>query len=207
MRRLTVLFALLVSVATPVVAQVTPAVWSSVKNGSLAGVSFTTTGFSSFFGLSSASFLDVDYGANPLTNVTALQYGWQDNWTVSFASPITNLRLYAQSWRGIYFSTGNGPTTYTLSQPFTILSGFTGISPFGNVFSLPGNAFFNGVIEFSGAVSSISVTSDGTNVGGQLLTFALTVPEPESAVLFAIGLVGLTLLARHRCLAFGRSRS
>ena len=143
--------------------------WSDPTSGDLGGTSVTMTDLSGSlvaFDLSGA-----DYAAAPLSAATqTVEYPSDNNWTATFGTPISNLRLYAVYWRGMG---GDGtPVTYTFTAPFTILSGFIGSSVNGNSLSIPDSGWGNGILEFTGPLSTLSVSVENGNNSAQALTFA-----------------------------------
>ncbi|MEN9656418.1 MAG: hypothetical protein RL311_1399, partial [Bacteroidota bacterium] len=84
-----------------------------------------------------------------------------DDWTITFASPITNLRLYSKYWRA---------ADYTFDNAFSILSG-SGLSSNGNILTV--NGWGNGIIQFSSPITSLSLNSSegSNNQSGQIMTF------------------------------------
>ena len=58
------------------------------------------------------------------------------------------------------------------TAPFTILSGFIGTSVNGNSLSIPDSGWGNGILEFTGPLSTLSVSVENGNNSAQALTFA-----------------------------------
>ena len=193
-------FALLSALAGA--AYAAPADWTTPTTGSLDGVGLTMTGLSSqFLNIETRSYTTSDFSAAPLSNVEAIQYGASNDWTATFGSPIADLLLYVDTWRGNYNAPGPDPdTNYTFSMPFTILSGLGGAGVSGNTLTLPFDqnlAFYHGIIRFSGPITSLSVVSDGLNESGQILTFATAVPEPATLSLIGIGITAFVVIQRR----------
>ena len=90
-----------------------------------------------------------------------INYQTRDNWIVTFASPITNLKLYCKWWRD---------ADYIFDQPFSILSGATGLSNVGNTLTVSGG-WGNGILEFSVPITTLSVNSNWIGASAQLMTF------------------------------------
>lgn len=145
--------------------------WTSGTNGTLGGTAVTLMGMTNptinnLFNLNGA-----DYSAAPLTPPQeTISYLVGDNWTASFASPVQNPLLYLVSWRGS--AAGANPVNYVFDLPFTILSGLAGATVNGNTLSVPDSGFYNGILQFTGAVSALSVSSNGSARALQGLTFA-----------------------------------
>lgn len=166
--------------------------WTTPTTGDLDGTSVTLSNINipNFF---TTDLSGSDYSAAPLsTSQQTVAYDQNSDWTTTFSSSVSNLLLYGVFWRG-----GN---TITFDQSFTIASGFAGATVAGNSITLPGsvNTFSNGIIEFTGPVSSLSADSSippgrASQIG---LTFGInerngTVPEP------------LTILGAGAAIAFG----
>jgi hypothetical protein len=154
--------------------------WTSGTQGTLAGVSVT---LSNITGTSQGSFdlSGEDYAGAPLSSAQeSLNYAGNSNWTATFGTPISHLRLYLVYWRGVGLDPG--PGVYTFDQPFTVLSGLSaaGIVVAGNVITIPNTVWGSGIIEFSGAVSTVTVNQTGLS-SKQVLTFGTDAPPPPNA--------------------------
>jgi hypothetical protein len=179
---------------TAIAAPVVPTNWTTPTTGTIDGVSLTMQGVDGpVLSILTRSYTSSNYSAAPLSNVTAISYGASDSWTTTLSKPLPDLFLYVDVWRGAYNgSIPDPPTHYTFSLPFTVLSGLSGAGINGNTLTLPDTqngikTFYNGIIRFSGPVTSLSVVSDGLNESGQVLTFATdAVPEPSSLILASL---------------------
>lgn len=178
--------------------------WTSGTNGTLGGTAVTLTGVTnptiSTFPLNGAP-----YSAAPLAPPwEIIQYAVGDDWTASFASPIQDPLLYLVAWRGS--AGGPNPVEYAFNHPFTILSGVADGTVNGNTLSVPGSDFHSGILQFTGAVTTLSVSSNSTVTNAlQHLTFAYDftpqstlIPEPASLSLLGIGLAGLIFNRRRQ---------
>ena len=91
----TLVFILLIALPFSLDAQIS-AIWTTATTGTLNGVSFTVTSV----GGPSTSTWDFDgpeFVSAPLTSSEpALDYQGESDWTITFASPISNLLLYAR---------------------------------------------------------------------------------------------------------------
>ena len=183
----------------------TPVDWQTVTSGDLNGVRVTVTGFETplLQIISNRPYTDPAFSAAPLASAEAIEYGAANDWTATFSQPVNDLVLYVDLWRGSFVGTPEPSTSYTFNRPFVVLSGLEGGSVSGNTLTLPsptGNNFHNGVIQFPGAISSLSVDAippAGVIGGsGQILTFAV-VPEPGTMALPALALAA-TLCRRRR---------
>ncbi|HAC62317.1 MAG TPA: hypothetical protein DCF68_01970 [Cyanothece sp. UBA12306] len=139
-------------------------------------------------------FSDSDFSAAPPSSNEVVNYSLNSNWTATFSNPISNLLLYVVRWRGA--ATGVNTTTYTFNQSFTILSGLGEGTVSGNTLSFPEESGSNnGIIQFTGPVSSLSVSTNGINNSGNSLTFGVqsvqSIPEP------------LTILGAGTAISFG----
>jgi hypothetical protein len=161
----------LLGASAPAIAQVIGTDWTTPTTGDLNGTTVTLSNFNSpsigTFDLSGS-----DFSAAPLSSSQeTIIYNINSDWTATFSDPVSDLLLYPVFWRGIS-ANGPDPVTYEFDQPFTILSG-TGATVVGNTLSVPQSGFFNGVIQFSGPVSSLTVNTSATNVSEQVLTFGV----------------------------------
>ncbi|WP_394796228.1 PEP-CTERM sorting domain-containing protein [Armatimonas sp.] len=193
--------ALLTLAALPQATQAqTFANWTSSTLGNLGGVNFGVSGFNNptlvAYDLSGAS-----YSAAPgSASQQSLDYSTSSSWTVTFASPISNLNLYSAFWRGT-LSGGPNPTTYTFNQPISVASGMAGATVVGNLLTVPDSGFASGILNFASPVTTLSVTTSGTFGQVQALNFSTSVsssaPEPGTLALLALGMVG-GIVARRR---------
>lgn len=191
---------LLAAVTHPAQGQPIAAQWLTRTSGTLNGVGFTTNapGFSLF----STDLSGPNYAAAPLGPQQLLQYSAIDPLTITFDAPVANLRMYAAFWRGPYTGQSDPPTTYSFSQAFSLVSGFSGIVPVGNSFVAPSTSFHSGIIAFTDPVTSLTVTSTGaTNRNAQGMTLGTavaTVPEPPAYLLLVSALAMLGIASRKR---------
>jgi hypothetical protein len=89
------------------------------------------------------------------------------SWTVTFNSPISNLKLYVY-WRA---SGIGGSSFYRFDQAFSIASGSTGMTNSGNDLNISG--WGKGILEFSGPITTLTLSADGTSCcSGHTMTFA-----------------------------------
>jgi hypothetical protein len=174
--------------------------------GTLGAVTVTMTGLSDPSLFSTADFEDpfeltgADYAGAPIPGVTELSsYDVLSDWTVTFSEPVSNLLLYVVGWRGTSGQPGAPDTSliYTFDQTFSLLSGLgTAVFPEGDkTFVLPESDFHNGVLQFSGPVSSLSLQSNSVGFSAQGLTFGV-LPEPSTLLLCALAL-GVATRARR----------
>ncbi len=188
--------------SVPAMAQFIGTDWTTPTTGDLNGTTVTLSNFNSpniqTFDLSGS-----DYSAAPLSSSQEfIGYNVNSDWTATFSNPVSDLLLYPVFWRG-NAAGGPDPVTYEFDQAFTILSGLAGATVVGNTLSAPQNAFYNGVIQFSGPVSSLTVNTSATGSSQQGLTFGVdttptaTTPEPGTILgLLAVG--SLATLSRKR---------
>lgn len=133
------------------------------------------------------------------TDIIALTGGYGLTYTLTFSTALWNpvMAIVSQGQPGY-------PVHYSFDQAFTVLSsgaGYWGTGPFynstGNVLSSQEG---HGVIQFQGAVSSISWTVQpyeywhGFTIGAT----QTAVPEPGSAALMLVGLSALSWLRTRR---------
>ena len=145
------------------------AVWSSASTGTLNGVGFTISSARSS-GPSNWDLSTSDFSAGPLSATQSLggiSHG--DDWVVTFAAPIVNLKLYVKYWRA---------ASYTFNQPLSILSGSGITSPNSTTITVTG--WGNGIVQFAGPVTTLSVNSSAdlvNDASGQIMTFGV-LPQP-----------------------------
>lgn len=142
----------------------TGAIMETPTTGTLDGVSFTLTNIGtpeiSINDLNGASF-----SAAPLSNSeTCWAVNESSNWTITFDSPISNLRLYCVSWR---------TNTALFDQPFTILPGSSNIqNPNGNEIST--TFWANGIIEFTNPITVLNLSTSSLNGSQIAITFGVS---------------------------------
>lgn len=190
-----------------------PVDWDNSSEGTLVNstvVMFNLTGpYLDTFDLSGP-----DFAAAPLSpNQVVVSYGLLSNWTATFDPPIENLLLYIKFWRGV--AGGPDPVTYQFDQPFTVLSGLGGttVSNGNTLLSIPGSIFGEGIVQFTGPVSSLSVLTNGDNNSEQSLTFGILASEAPAASIptlsewglmataVALGIAGLIVARRRKAAA------
>jgi len=168
----------LVVVASPTVASPIFATYSGSNTGSVNGVGFTMSGLSSpGFGSDIQPLADMT--GSDWNNVGSQQgrlynANTASTFTVTFDSAVSGLQMYLYFFRG---AGGGGYTSYDFGQAFAITGGLgSPITQSGTTLNTATATFANGVITFTGPVTSLTVTATGTATGGdQGFTFA-TVP-------------------------------
>lgn len=143
------------------------ATYLTPTTGTLSGIPFTLNG--TFPPIMTTTDLSgVAFSGAPLSN-SEIVYGTFENisWSVTFDTPITNLRLYCISYRN---------SVYEFDQPFTILSGNSNFqNPNGN--QLETFEFANGIIEFTNPITTlISTALDVAGDNFIAITFGLGQP-------------------------------
>lgn len=185
-------------------------VWdtAAVTTGDLDGTAVTISGLEDP-ALESVDLTGPDYSAAPLSASTIiLTYGATSDWTASFSQPVGNLLLYVVFWRGV--AGGPGIVTYDFDQPFTVLSGLSdAIVSNGNTrLSVPDDIYAEGIVEFTGPVSSLSVHTNADEGNFQDLTFGI-LPSTESTIptlsewgmitmAGILGLIGFMVIRRRK---------
>lgn len=137
------------------------AIYNSPFSGTLANIPFTLSNLNSpsvvNYNLSSPGF-----SSAPLSNSQpCLDYAYNSNWSITFDTPIENLRLYCKYWRDM---------TVSFNHPFTILSGTNVQSPSGNILNT--TSYSDAIIEFSNPVTTLTLTIlSGGGSSYQAMTF------------------------------------
>lgn len=167
------------SAAFAVIATDWQTVSTSTAQGNLGGVTVSVTNAGSpgaaaailYYDLSGPGFAPYQLAASQET----LDYAFNENWNAAFNSPITNLMLYCKFWRGPNSGPLDPPNfEYEFDQPFTILTGFGSSSISGNTLIVPSIGFQDGILLFTGPVSSVGLLSNNGNNGSrQELTFGV----------------------------------
>jgi hypothetical protein len=175
---------------------------TNLGEGTLDGVGFTVTVDSNggFNNTSTGNFNTAAYGF--AGSQSFLDY-YGTTVTITFDQAISDLNLYLYFFRG-----GTNPASggtagaeqYTFDQSFSINANFDGGTQNGNVLETP-DAWANGVLSFSGAITSLSWTSS-SDVLGQGFTFSGTanasaVPGAGLAGLATVGLAGASRRRRR----------
>lgn len=138
-----------------------PAVWTSITEGTIDGIAFTISNSGANY-TDNYDFSTSDFSSMPLgDNETGISYRGASDWTITFDSPVTNLKLYCKYWR---------TDTYTFDKSFNLLSN-SGLSASGNVISAV--SYADGIVEFPGPLTSLSVVSTQSCCSNQAMTFGL----------------------------------
>ena len=156
------------------------AIWTSATTGTLNGIGFTVGAYtmsSNPPSLLNSDYSTADYASNPLSATQETSYFMSgSSWTVTFNSPISNLKLYVY-WRA---SGIGGSSFYRFDQAFSIASGSTGMTNSGNDLNISG--WGKGILEFSGPITTLTLSADGTSCcSGHTMTFASGVGGIASA--------------------------
>ena len=182
-------------------------------SGTLGGVGFTITATGpSGTGLdtiTSKNYNGAAWGSlgSSVQNLETIQYSGQTV-TITFDQPVNDLELWLYSWR----AGGNGSTPYggadryLFSQDFALGANFSnGTKSATATLSTPTGWWSDGILSFSGPVTSISWTSYDDfgsidPVDGQGFTFTGTVSASAvpGAGLAGLATVGLAGVARRR---------
>lgn len=146
-------------------AQVVTPVWTDTVSGTLTGIPFTITGYEDTPFLYEWDFNGPEFSCAPLdSNEQSIDYAGSSNLTINFSSPVTNLKLYMRWWR---------PDGYTFSAPYTLLCG-DGISISND--SLIVSGWGNGIVAFTGSVTSLTITSQQSCCSHQAFLFGAGEP-------------------------------
>ncbi|MFZ9690918.1 MAG: hypothetical protein ACO3EP_02675 [Phycisphaerales bacterium] len=194
--------AAVLALGSSALASPTFATYSGSNAGSVNGVGFTMTG------LSAAGYQpdiqSLNMSGSDWNNVGAQQGRIYDansttTFTVTFASPVSGLQMYLYYFRGAAGG-GGGYASYDFAQAFTITGGLgSPTTQSGTALNTP-SGFANGVITFTGPVTTLTVTATGSASGGdQGFTFAVVpVAVPGGAGFAAAMAAGLGLRRRRR---------
>ena len=191
-----------------------PVVWdeNAVTEGQLGNSTVNMLNVSDA-GLATLDLSEPDFAAAPLSpNQVVFDYGTLTDWTAAFSPPVENLLLYVKFWRGVAGDVD--PVTYQFDRPFTVLSGLGGVtvSNGNTMLSIPGSIFADGILQFAGPVSSLSVQTNSDSPNRQELTFgvlssdlSLNVPTLSEWGLIAmagiLGIAGFMAVRRRKVTA------
>jgi hypothetical protein len=169
--------------------------WTSGDAGVRDGIGVTFNG-------GRAGLATADYAAAPLSPaLPSVDYTSSSGWTITFSDPVSDLLLYTIWWRGVDGLSTPATFSYTFDASFAILSGETGVTQVGGALQIPNTLWGNGILRFSGPLTSLSVTTDFSDGSYQALTLALgAAPEPSTLTFAGLGglLLGLAGLRPRR---------
>ena len=159
--------------------------WTNETEGTMNGITVT---FSNIINPTIANwdFSGSDFSAAPLSSSTeCIDYSFNSDWTITFNDEAQSVKLYMLYWRGLGATVN--PVTYIFDKPFTVLSGLSGVTVDGNILSIPNDIWANGIIEFDGKISDITIETNGSLDSRQLMTFsyseAVSVKNLESTTI------------------------
>ncbi len=136
--------------------------WTGTNTGTLSGVPFVFT--NSATRASGADLSGVGFEYAPITgNTTVFAIRADSNWTVTFDSPIPNLRLYCRYLRS---------SAVSFDQPFTILEGSVNLSTHNGT-QLNSVLWGNGIIEFTNPITTLTITYLAGDTNEVQYTFGL----------------------------------
>jgi hypothetical protein len=159
------------------------ATWSTGTTGTLGAATISVSSAGSTT-LQSFDFDFSDFDPQGPNSLDTLNYAADSSFDVTFDVPVTNLAIYYRYMRG----TTNGFTSFEMnagaaSGTWSVLSGLSGASMVCNYYlNISGttDTFLNGIVMFTGTLTSIHFASiGGANSNGQALTFA-TLAEPPA---------------------------
>ncbi len=142
------------------------AVWNSPTSGTLDGVSFTISGVTAG-SINTINLTGTAYSTGPLSTVQEyLAYGENSEWSITFASPIPNLRLYLIFWRPgqDYIFSGSSTPTILSARLFSLN---------GNALTVQSSSLGEGIIEFPGNTTTLSLSHVFSDTSFMGLTFGL----------------------------------
>jgi len=175
------------------------ATYTSFSAGNLDGVDFTiaqTGGGALTAGrLSTASMTSASWDS--VGSQTDVEYGSSNQITITFASAVSDLSMYLYYWRT---AGTQGYADYTFSEAFTTNASFSG-STAGGIVVVTGTGFSNGILNFTGPVTTLTITGAGGTPGGSLQGFTMSQPAGSVAVPGVGGiaaLAGIGLVGRRR---------
>jgi hypothetical protein len=159
------------------------ATWSSGTTGTLGAANISVSSVGSTI-IQSLDFDLSDFDPQGPNSLDTLNYAADSSFEVTFDVPVTNLAIYYRYMRG----TTDGFTSFEMnsgaaSGTWSVLSGLSGASMVCNYYlniSSTTNAYLDGIVKFTGTLTSIHFGSiGGTTSSLQALTFA-TLEEPPA---------------------------
>ena len=137
------------------------AIYNSSTTGTLVGVPFIVSNINNS-SLISYDFSTSNFSSAPLSDTQqSIDYSYDSNWSITFDTPIENLRLYCKYWR---------TQEVSFNHSFTILCGSNIQNPNGNVLNT--TSYSDAIIEFSDPITTLSLTIISGGGGSyQAMTF------------------------------------
>jgi hypothetical protein len=156
-----------IGLATPSVASAasTFATWDvSAITGSLNGVNFTVSGVSEA-ARKTGDFNTGNHNFSGSQNYLDFLQNDSPTITITFDSAVSGLEMYLYYFRGGDPLSG-GFDSYTFSESFSITAGLAGIPVSGSTLDTSSAIFASGILSFTGPVTSLTITTTGSAVGG-----------------------------------------
>ncbi|MEY3001076.1 MAG: hypothetical protein RL648_1290, partial [Verrucomicrobiota bacterium] len=138
------------------------------NSGHIGGVPFSVSGLSSpLFGTPIQNLNLSGSEWNSLASVVGRVYdaNTASSFTITFGGGVTGLELYLYYFRGGQLG-GNGYSSYDFAEDFVFASSFNGVTASGTVLDTSSVTFASGILRFSDALTSLTVSATGTATGG-----------------------------------------
>ncbi len=195
------------SLLAPATVSAVPLQWASFSGsntGTLNGVGFTISNMASACcnGGTDVSTMDLSgatWGNSGNQQGRMFDQNFTTTFTITFNSAVSNLQFYLYYFRGA--SGGGGYNSYDFGQSFSILSGLDApITQTGTTLDTSSSIFASGVIAFASPITSLTVTTTGTAIGGDAgFTMAsVAAPVPGGAGLTMVALATVFSGRRRR---------
>lgn len=188
--------AVVVATAGAAPAAPTFATWTNTTSGTLNGVGFTVSSLTNPIVSSNLNLNHSDWGNAGIQSGIEYRTNSTNGLTVTFASAVSDLEFYLYYFR----KADDGYASYSFDQAFTVTSGLTNSPVTGTTIDCSSPGFASGVIRFTGAITSFTITASGGSPSSsqQGFTMSLTATAVPGGGFAGLCIAGLSGVARRR---------